>query len=277
MNKRANKLLSKAERRQHDRAILENTARCRAEPFFDPNGTMRALGCDTSEHLLTHIEHTQTDNRPYNSRLYKPKKCYICKAHFVDVHHFYHRLCPDCAAQNYAYRQQSTDLTGRVALVTGGRIKIGFEIALKLLRAGATVLVTTRFAQDALHRYHQQPDFEQWQQRLQIYSLDLKHIDSVEAFTNYLQTHLPALDILINNAAQTLRKPESYYQHMAKQEQRRRSQLQALQNLLGQFSGKQLLYTLQQRLSHADHADEADEADESVRGSNRSDTIPVGD
>lgn len=50
-------------------------------------------------------------------------------------------------------RSQTANLTGKVALVTGGRIKIGFEIALQLLRAGARVIVTTRFPRDAAMRY----------------------------------------------------------------------------------------------------------------------------
>ncbi len=44
------------------------------------------------------------------------------------------------------------DLTGRVAIVTGARVKIGYQAAILLLRAGARVIVTTRFPHDAAAR-----------------------------------------------------------------------------------------------------------------------------
>src|SRR5262249_21342703 len=77
-------------------------------------------------------------------RLERPRSCYICKADFVDVHVFYDALCPPCAELNYEKRFQTADLGGRTALVTGARLKIGFQIGLTLLRGGARVLATTR-------------------------------------------------------------------------------------------------------------------------------------
>lgn len=50
-------------------------------------------------------------------------------------------------------RFQTANLANMTAFVTGARIKIGFEIVLKLLRDGATVYATTRFVKDALIRY----------------------------------------------------------------------------------------------------------------------------
>ncbi len=44
---------------------------------------------------------------------------------------------------------------------TGSRVKIGFQAALKLLRAGAVVLATTRFPTDALLRFAACADFTQ--------------------------------------------------------------------------------------------------------------------
>ena len=49
--------------------------------------------------------------------------------------------------------------------MTGGRVKIGFEVGLKLLRAGATLVVTSRFPRDTAHRYAQPPDALTWQVR----------------------------------------------------------------------------------------------------------------
>ena len=82
----------------------------------------------------------------------RQQACYICKVRFSKRHHFYSHLCPACAALNFEKRHQARDLFGRTALVTGARVKIGFQVATKLLRMGARVLATTRFPQDRLQR-----------------------------------------------------------------------------------------------------------------------------
>ena len=144
-------------------------------------------------------------------RLNRPIRCYICKTFFTELHWFYHLLCPTCAAQNYARRQQRANLTGRTALLTGGRLKIGYQTALRLLRDGASVLVTTRFPCDAAQRFANEADFADWNGRLRIYGLDLRHVPAVEAFADYLLATEPALDILIHNAAQTIKRPPEFY------------------------------------------------------------------
>jgi len=142
------------------------------------------------------------------------QKCYICKTEYKKVHFFYHLLCPACADINYAKRQQSISLTGRVALVTGGRIKIGYLTALKMLRDGATVWVTTRFAKDCAVRFGKEPDHVQWASRLKIVSLDFRNINDINAFLQFLKTQEAHLDILVNNAAQTIRRPSGFYKHL---------------------------------------------------------------
>lgn len=231
----------------HDRLLVEQTERCQNEPIFDKQGNLYRFA-----ELLMQDNHLHTVALPDNQgKLFKPTKCYICKQPFVILHSFYHRLCPSCAEQNFAYRKQTADLTGRVALVTGGRIKIGFEIALKLLRAGATVLVTTRFVQDAIRRYREQVDFDEWEHRLQIVGLDLKYPQSVEVFTEYVKTHFSSLDIIINNATQTLRKPDSFYIYRATQEVVCLAQQKEFQYLLGNFSDNYLAVDLK---NHAEQA-----------------------
>ena len=42
-----------------------------------------------------------------------------------------------CGDFNFAKRTETADLRGRVALLTGGRVKIGYQAGIKLLRAGA--------------------------------------------------------------------------------------------------------------------------------------------
>jgi NAD(P)-dependent dehydrogenase (short-subunit alcohol dehydrogenase family) len=144
----------------------------------------------------------------------EPQHCYVCKQKYSAIHFFYDQLCPDCAVFNYAKRTETADLHGRVALLTGGRVKIGYQAGLKLLRAGAELIVTTRFPRDSAARYAQEPDFAEWGQRLQVYGLDLRHTPSVEAFCQELVATRPRLDFIINNACQTVRRPPDFYAHM---------------------------------------------------------------
>jgi NAD(P)-dependent dehydrogenase (short-subunit alcohol dehydrogenase family) len=142
------------------------------------------------------------------------RACYVCKTEFRKLHFFYDAMCAPCAEKNYAKRFQTASLAGRVALITGARLKIGYQAALMMLRAGARVVVTTRFPRDAAVRYGREADFEAWKDRLEVHGLDLRHAPSVEVFARYLTETLPRLDILINNAAQTVRRPAGFYAHL---------------------------------------------------------------
>jgi NAD(P)-dependent dehydrogenase (short-subunit alcohol dehydrogenase family) len=142
------------------------------------------------------------------------RNCYICKQGYSTVHHFYDRLCVRCGDLNFAKRTELADLRGRVALLTGGRVKIGYQAGLKLLRSGAHLIVTTRFPRDSASRYAQEPDFGEWCDRLEIYGLDLRHAPSVEAFCRGLLSTRDRLDVIVNNACQTVRRPPDFYAHM---------------------------------------------------------------
>jgi len=142
------------------------------------------------------------------------RHCYVCKEKYSQVHHFYDQLCPGCAALNYRKRTELADLGGRVALLTGGRVKIGYQAGLKLLRCGASLVVTTRFPRDSAARYAKEPDFEQWRDRLEIYGLDLRHTPSVESFCKHILGTRERLDFVVNNACQTVRRPPEFYEHM---------------------------------------------------------------
>jgi NAD(P)-dependent dehydrogenase (short-subunit alcohol dehydrogenase family) len=148
----------------------------------------------------------------------EPQACYICKAKYSTIHHFYDQLCPECAELNFAKRTELADLRGRVALVTGGRVKIGYQAGLKLLRAGARLIVTTRFPRDSAARYAREHDVDEWKGRLEIVGLDLRHTPSVEAFCRQLLATRERLDFIINNACQTVRRPPEFYAHMMKAE-----------------------------------------------------------
>ncbi len=140
--------------------------------------------------------------------------CYVCKRKYSAIHHFYDQLCPPCAELNLAKRMEMADLRGRVALVTGGRVKIGYQAGLKLLRCGAELIVTTRFPRDSAARYAREADFGEWAHRLEIFGLDLRHTPSVEAFCRELLSTRSRLDFIINNACQTVRRPPAFYAHM---------------------------------------------------------------
>jgi NAD(P)-dependent dehydrogenase (short-subunit alcohol dehydrogenase family) len=148
----------------------------------------------------------------------QPQHCYVCKQDYSRVHHFYDQLCPTCAGFNYRKRTESADLRGRVALLTGGRVKIGYQAGIKLLRAGAELIVTTRFPRDSALRFAEEPDFEAWGHRLEIFGLDLRHTPSVEAFCRHVLSTRTRLDFIVNNACQTVRRPPAFYRHMIERE-----------------------------------------------------------
>jgi len=144
--------------------------------------------------------------------------CYVCKENYTEVHHFYDQMCPPCAELNFRKRTELADLRGRVALLTGGRVKIGYQAGLKLLRSGAHVIVTTRFPRDAASRYSREPDFGEWGARLEMFGLDLRHTPSVETFCREMLHTRTRLDFIINNACQTVRRPPAFYAHMMEAE-----------------------------------------------------------
>lgn len=146
------------------------------------------------------------------------RACYVCKQPYTQVHRFYDSMCTPCGDFNYAKRSQTADLQGRVALVTGARVKIGYQAALMLLRAGARVVAVTRFPVDAAARYAQEPDYPGFRERLQIHGLDLRHTPSVELFTRWLGEQLPRLDFILNNACQTVRRPAGFFRHLLERE-----------------------------------------------------------
>ncbi len=152
--------------------------------------------------------------------LKSPRSCYVCLSEFSVLHHFYDTMCMSCAELNYQKRFQTAPLTGKTALITGSRLKIGYQATLMMLRAGAEVIATTRFPKDSALRYAQEPDFNEWGHRLHIYGLDLRHTPSVELFSRYIEQTYDRLDLLLNNAAQTVRRPPGFYQHLMDTEDR---------------------------------------------------------
>jgi NAD(P)-dependent dehydrogenase (short-subunit alcohol dehydrogenase family) len=164
-----------------------------------------------------------TETTPH--RLRSPRNCYVCKAEFTQLHFFYDAMCPTCADFNYGKRFQTASLEGQVAVITGARLKIGYQASLMLLRAGAHVIATTRFPVDAAVRYASESDSADWLDRLDVFGLDLRHTPSVELFARYVAGQYERLDLLINNAAQTVRRPPGFYEHLLEAERSDRTSL----------------------------------------------------
>jgi NAD(P)-dependent dehydrogenase (short-subunit alcohol dehydrogenase family) len=200
-----------ARARQDDRVLAESGIRTlhRKRPINTPNVFPPPA-----------FEPRDVDAKRGTSRADGPREaiearhCYVCKEPYSRLHHFYDQLCPACADFNFAKRTELADLHGRVALLTGGRVKIGYQTGLKLLRSGAHLIVTTRFPRDAAMRYAREPDFAEWGHRLEIFGLDLRHTPSVESFCHELLTTRSRLDFIVNNACQTVRRPPDFYAHM---------------------------------------------------------------
>ena len=206
-----------ARRRRVQAAARERTA-ARAERVDSVLGetgirTLRRKPEFTTPNVFA-PENVERQEERESPREVDPQHCYVCKRKFTTVHHFYDQMCPACAEFNFQKRTELADLRGRVALLTGGRVKIGYQAGLKLLRAGAHLVVTTRFPRDSALRYSREPDFGEWEHRLEVFGLDMRCPASVEALcARLIDTHT-RLDFIINNACQTVRRPPEFYAHM---------------------------------------------------------------
>mmetsp|Transcript_11851 Transcript_11851/g.26956 ORF Transcript_11851/g.26956 Transcript_11851/m.26956 type:complete len:530 (+) Transcript_11851:147-1736(+) len=159
-----------------------------------------------------------------------PQRCYSCKSMYTAVHVFYSDLCPFCATLNFSKRNLYADMTGRVCLVTGARVKIGYHVSLKLLRMGARVIATTRFPANALNHFRQEPDNHEWMCRLKVIGLDFRFVEAVQQFCSWILDKEPHLDVVINNAAQTIRRPAAYYKHLLDAERCQHSSVPSIED-----------------------------------------------
>ncbi len=211
-NRAEAKKRNKAAKKVRTEALLENDRRVR-------NTTgIRSARMDATFKAPPRIDHNPSGTEQRAGTIHAPRNCYVCKEEYTDLHFFYDTLCKKCGDLNYRKRFQTTPLHGQVVLLTGGRVKIGYQAALLMLRAGATVIATTRFPVDAALRYSREEGYASWGNRLHIHGLDLRHIPSVELFTRFLEQRYGRLDILINNAAQTVKRPAGFYNHLLENE-----------------------------------------------------------
>ncbi len=201
------KAFRRAEReavKEHDRKVIEQAG--------------LRMQRRSAQYVPLWLEPPKPEDLVERPELRQARSCYICKQSFAKMHRYYDSMCELCGEFNYAKREQTADLNGRYALITGARVKIGFQASLKLLRAGAHVIVSTRFPVDAAERYSKERDYPAFRERLQVYGLDLRHTPSVELFTRFLVERLPRLDYILNNACQTVRRPPAFFQHLLTRE-----------------------------------------------------------
>ncbi len=196
-----------------ERRRAERQARIRAEDAAVTAATATAAPGRIDDETAGAFALTTETTTELAGILNRARGCYICKVRYVEVDAFYHQLCPACAAFNRTKRDARTDLTGRRALLTGGRAKIGMYIALRLLRDGAHTTITTRFPSDAVRRFSAMEDSADWLHRLRIVGIDLRDPAQVVALADSVAAAGP-LDILINNAAQTVRRSPGSYSHL---------------------------------------------------------------
>ena len=235
--KRKRQKAAKAGRVRREEAVLDQTGirTLRGRPVVTtpnvfPPKRLEAHDVDHEAPAPDDDPRTADDERRTSARV-----CYVCKQTYARLHDFYDHLCPACADFNFAARTELADLRGRVGLLTGGRVKIGYQAGLKLLRSGAHLIVTTRFPRNAAARYAQEADFGDWGHRLEIFGLDLRDIPTVEAFCHDLVASRERLDFIVNNACQTVRHPPDFYAHMMAAERTAlRDQPEHLGRLLGQ-------------------------------------------
>lgn len=199
--KKQKKKVNALERREHDKLVVKNTT-----------------VVSNASKQITQFAFIPNQSQSF-TQLQKERFCYCCNARYTQLHFFYHRLCPECASLNYEHRTRQHNFSGYNVLITGGRIKVGYAIVLQFLRSGANVLLTSRFPALALEQLKKEPDYTTWQNALTVYGLDLRNLQAVDHFISFCKSHFTCLDILVNNAAQTIKYPTDYYQPLIFREQ----------------------------------------------------------
>lgn len=133
------------------------------------------------------------------------------------------------------------DQSGKTFLVTGANSGIGYETALGLYEAGATVIVACRSkekAEEAISEMKKRGG----KGKLEPGVLDLSDLDSVRDFANVVLNKYPKLDVLVNNAG-VMVPPAS--------KTRQGYELQFGVNFLGHFALTGYLYPLLKKTPHS--------------------------
>ncbi|ERF73745.1 hypothetical protein EPUS_00999 [Endocarpon pusillum Z07020] len=285
--------------------------------FFVKNQDMNQINLRTSLEDVIHVlrKDLEIPSETQNSsvRVYPSiasmegpvsrRKCYICRFLLVSHHAQYSSLCKPCGDFNLAScglsLPQNLHLEGKTALVTGGRLNLGYHTALRLLRCGAKVIVSTRYPRDAEVRYLAEHDSESWRERLKIIGADFRAASDVFQLVEAVKECLRRwdlegenrLDVLVNNAAQTLTDPLEKERQAVEQEKRfhgSRFQSQLLlggsgyeARIRGGFQGSKLLAygakrtTMFLEASNADLGPQNAVTDQNLVRSNDTELVPT--
>jgi NAD(P)-dependent dehydrogenase (short-subunit alcohol dehydrogenase family) len=100
--------------------------------------------------------------------------------------------------------QNSFDLTGTVAIVTGTSRGLGQFLARALARAGADLVITSR---DPATLKSFQAEIESMGRKALSLALDVRDRDSIQKMVEAAAAHYGKIDILVNNAGCNVRKP----------------------------------------------------------------------
>ncbi|HVH81133.1 MAG TPA: glucose 1-dehydrogenase [Stellaceae bacterium] len=104
---------------------------------------------------------------------------------------------------------QLFDLTGKVAVVTGGNGGIGLGMARGLAQAGAAVVIAARNAEKSAAAV---AELERFGVKSAFVPLDVAQPDSCRQMVQQLLDRFGRLDILVNNAGMSIRKPPETYE-----------------------------------------------------------------
>ncbi|MEM6110448.1 SDR family oxidoreductase [Mycobacterium sp. 050272] len=107
------------------------------------------------------------------------------------------------AENQFVTHTELFDLSGKYALVTGGTRGIGMMIAGGLLRAGASVVISSRGAEACAQAQHRLSEFG----NVQAIPADLSRHDECQRVADLVTTDSGRLDILVNNAGAMWREP----------------------------------------------------------------------
>jgi NAD(P)-dependent dehydrogenase (short-subunit alcohol dehydrogenase family) len=105
------------------------------------------------------------------------------------------------------YRAFEANLSGRVALITGANSGMGKETARELARMGAQVILGCRSKQRGEVAANEITETT-GRNGVAVMGIDLASLASVRAFAREFDERFPKLDVLVNNAAASLRARE---------------------------------------------------------------------
>ena len=164
-------------------------------------------------------------SEPSGKNIHSCNCCYICRKYYnpnVYIEN-YSNLCIECGFDSYSNLNLQADLKNLTFVVTGGRVKIGYATALKLLRNNATVIVTTRYPNFAMSNYQSEPDYIEWKDRLTIMECDFTKLKEIYSLVDVLSEY--KINGIINNACQTIKQSKQYYRTDAKIRKNRKFQV----------------------------------------------------